>query len=66
MTSRKDLKAQVQLIDSLIEKVIPMPDLDDLKAVVAYLNRAPEVAENGLKTTVFDLCEGYLEDLKAT
>ena len=63
MVENKDLKEWVEVIHSLIVGVEPMPDLEDLEAVKAYFKRAPDLAENGLKSTVKDMCDMYLEEL---
>ena len=58
------LRLRVEVIDDLIAKAIPMPDLEDPAAVRHYFERAHEVALPQLKEFVRARCESYLEDLK--
>ena len=76
MTSREDLtiadmdrpevalRLRVEVIDDLIAKAIPMPDLEDPAAVRHYFERAHEVALPQLKEFVRARCDSYLKDLK--
>ena len=58
------LRLRVEVIDGLLDKVVPMPDLEDPAAVRTYFERAHEVALPQLKEFVRARCESYLEDLE--
>jgi hypothetical protein len=63
MVEKQVLEEWLQVIDSLIAQVEPMPDVEDMAAVIDYFKRAPDMAENALKKVTYDMCGIYLKEL---